>query len=101
MAQEDLSLFRSQPMEYVTMTFPREAAYGVVKKLGELEKLQFTDVRLPPLDPRRPAVVASAAAAAPPPGSCAAPLESRHCGRGSGARQQRLQRASTWPLEGG
>ena len=38
---EESSLFRSQPMDYVRMVFPKEAAHRAVSLFGHMSKVQF------------------------------------------------------------
>ena len=38
------TLFRSQPMNYVRMVMPKEAAQACVRNIGELSAVQFVDV---------------------------------------------------------
>jgi hypothetical protein len=40
-AMEESSLFRSQPMDYVRMVFPKEAAHKAVSMFGHMSKVQF------------------------------------------------------------
>ena len=39
---EDSSLFRSQPMDYTRMVFPKEAAHRAVSLFGHMSKVQFS-----------------------------------------------------------
>ncbi len=41
---EEASLFRSQPMDYVRMVFPKEAAHKAVSMFGHMSKVQFACV---------------------------------------------------------
>ena len=41
---EGNTLFRSQPMDFVRMVFPKEAAHRTVSKFGHMSKVQFVDL---------------------------------------------------------
>ena len=41
---EGNTLFRSQPMDFVRMVFPKEAAHLTVSKFGHMSKVQFVDL---------------------------------------------------------
>jgi len=40
------SMWRSEPMTYVRITMPREAARIATEKLGDIGKMEFVDVCL-------------------------------------------------------
>eukprot|EP01043_Picozoa_sp_COSAG02_P090289 COSAG02_NODE_27159_length_616_cov_0.576402_1_plen_65_part_00 len=44
---EEASLFRSQPMDYVRMVFPKEAVHKAVSMFGHMSKVQFACVATP------------------------------------------------------